>query len=124
MTRSVPQWIGKNDDTPIPDRVRLRVFMRYNGICQCGCGHKIVTGERWQCDHRLALVNGGIHAETNLVPLLFEHHLHKTAADVALKSQTYRKQKSHYGLKKSKRSMPGSRNSPWKRRMDGTIVKR
>ena len=31
LSRSVPEWIGKTDDTPAPPRVRLRVLERCEG---------------------------------------------------------------------------------------------
>lgn len=99
MTRAVPEWIGKTDDAKIPDHVKLRVFLRDNGVCQCGCGIKI-NGKPWQCDHKTALVNGGEHRESNLQPLFVEHHKNKTKQDVAEKSRTYRIKSRHVGIKK------------------------
>lgn len=122
--RKTPEWIGTSDDARIPDRVRLRVFLRYNGACQCGCGHKIVTGEPWQCDHRIALVNGGENRENNLVPLLLAHHQSKTKNDLVTKSKTYRKRKAHLGLKQSRNPLPGSRASKWKKKISGEVVRR
>jgi 5-methylcytosine-specific restriction protein A len=71
MSRAVELWVGKNDDQAIPPRVRLRVFERYGGVCQIS-GRKIRAGEAWQCDHRIALVNGGRHEEANLQPVLID----------------------------------------------------
>ena len=124
MTRSVQEWIGKTDDSVMPARVRLRVFLKYEGVCQCGCGIKIVTGMPWQADHKTAIINGGENRESNLVPLLVEHHKHKTKEDVEIKSRTYESKKRQFGLKKPKKPIPGSRSSPWKRKMDGTIERR
>jgi len=100
MSRAVPIWFGKTDNTRVPDRVRLRIFERYNGRCQCGCYRKIVAGEAWQLDHKQALINGGPHAEDNLWPLLSEHHKGKTRQDVAQKSKTYRMGRRHAGIRK------------------------
>ena len=125
MSRSTKEWIGRTDDTIIPDRVKLRVFLRYDGKCQCDCRRKIISGQPWQCDHKIALVNGGENRESNLVPLLLECHKNKTKADVAEKSHTYKKRKSHYGLTKSKYApIMGSKRSGWKRKMDGTWERR
>lgn len=124
MTRAVPLWFGKTAGTPVPDRVRVRVFARYNGRCQCGCYRAIRSGEAWQLDHKQALINGGPHAEDNLWPLLSEHHKEKTADDVAVKSKTARMAKKHLGIKKSGRPMVGSKASPWKRKMNGELVRR
>lgn len=115
MTRSVPEWIGKSDDSPVPDRVRLRIFDRCGGCCHIS-GRRIRAGEAWDLDHIVALVNGGLHREYNLAPALIDPHREKTKEDVAEKSRVARKRKSHLGLKKL-RSI-----RQW-RRFDGSIVK-
>ena len=33
MTRSLPIWTGKTDDTPPPPRVKARIILRQGGIC-------------------------------------------------------------------------------------------
>lgn len=123
MSRTTPEWIGKTDDTPIPRRVRVRQFERDKGICQCSCGILIRPGDDWQTDHTIAIANGGANAETNLRTLLTAHHKIKSRADVALKARTYRKRAKHLGIRKPSR-FPGSRDSGWKKRMDGTVVRR
>lgn len=123
MARSTEEWIGKSDDDPIPPRVRIRVFVKFDGICQ-ECGVKIV-GKRWICDHRIALINGGENRENNLGPIHEACDKTKTALDVAEKSKVYRKKAKHLGIKlKKSKPMPGSRNSPWKRTMSGKVVPR
>jgi 5-methylcytosine-specific restriction protein A len=121
--RSTNEWIGTTPDTPVPDRVRVRVFDRDGGRCQCGCGRKVMAGESWDTDHKIALVNGGENRESNLTTLLTEHHKSKTRRDVAIKSKTYRMRKRHLGIRKPSR-FPGARNSPLKKKMDGTVVLR
>jgi 5-methylcytosine-specific restriction enzyme A len=76
--RSVPEWVGETDDVMPPVRVRARVFALYSGICQCGCGIRITPGDIWDADHQVALINGGENRESNLVPMLREHHKVKT----------------------------------------------
>jgi 5-methylcytosine-specific restriction enzyme A len=122
MSRELPEWIGKTDDAAIPRRVRLRVFERMGGICHLS-GRKINAGEPWDMDHIVALVNGGSHRESNLAPALRDKHREKTAQDVAEKSVTARKRTKHLGIKKPSR-FPGSRDSKFKKRMDGTVVLR
>jgi 5-methylcytosine-specific restriction protein A len=97
--RAVKEWIGANDNTPIPERVQVRVFAKFDGVCQCGCTRKIAAGEAWDVDHRVAIINGGANRETNLQPLLRAHHKTKTARDVREKSITYRKRKKHLGIR-------------------------
>jgi hypothetical protein len=100
MTRSLPEWIGASDDSAVPPRVRVRIFDRYEGRCQCGCNRKIMAGERWDAEDTIAIINGGQRRESNLKPWLSEHHPKKTKLDVAEKSRVYRKRSNHLGLKK------------------------
>src|SRR5215469_7925116 len=104
--RSIPEWIGKSDDDRIPDRVRIRVFARHGGRCHC-CGRLILVGEAWELDHVIALANGGGHRESNLKPILTEHHRNKTRLDTAIKSKGYAVRRKLLGLKKPKRPLIG-----------------
>lgn len=124
MSRAVPEWIGKTDDTPVPPQVRLRVFEKDKGICQCGCKIKIM-GALWETDHTQAIINGGQNRESNLRTLLAKHHKVKTAADVREKSIVRRKRMKFLGIAPKKgRPMPGSKASGLRRRMDGTVERR
>lgn len=115
MARQVPEWVGKTDDTAIPPRVKLRVFDRQGGFC-AECGRKLgIAGERIDYDHKVALINGGANAESNIQALCPWCHTPKTAQDVATKSRNNRKKAKHLGLNKPKRKMPY-------RRFDGTPV--
>jgi hypothetical protein len=97
MSRAVPEWIGKTDNSAIPPHVRLRVFQRADGKCQ-ECGTEII-GKRWICDHRKALINGGANRESNLGPIHEGCDKTKTAADVAEKSRVYKKAAKNIGIK-------------------------
>ena len=98
MSRATKEWIGRNPDSKIPPRVRLRVFETHNGVCYLS-GRKIAAGDKWDCDHVIALVNGGLNRERNLAPVLRDKHREKTAADVAEKAKVARKAKANLGLK-------------------------
>lgn len=117
MSRAVGEWIGRDDDTPVPLRVRVRVFERYEGRCYL-TGRKIRAGEKWQIEHRIALANGGENREGNLAPALVEPHAEKTKADVALKSKIARTRAKHLGLWKAKTRGFDQR---LRKRMDGTV---
>lgn len=99
MPRSVPEWIGKNDDSTPPPRVKLRVFDRHGGRCAL-CGGKIQVGDTWECDHATALACGGSNSENNLRPVHTACHRDKTKQDVAEKSKVARIRKKHLGIKK------------------------
>jgi 5-methylcytosine-specific restriction endonuclease McrA len=119
--RATIEWVGKTDDTAVPPRVRVRVFLKFDGVCQ-ECGVKIV-GKRWICDHRRALINDGENRESNLGPIHEWCDKKKTAKDVAEKAVTYRVRKRHLGIRKPSR-FPGSRDSRFKKKIDGTVVLR
>lgn len=120
--RSVPEWIGNTPDTKVPDRVRLRVFEKYGGKCYL-TGIKITARDPWEIEHVIPLSLGGENRESNLAPALKEPHKKKTAEDVRLKSKSYRIRKRNAGIKKKSR-FPGSKDSPFKIKLDGTVVKR
>lgn len=122
MVRAVPEWIGATPDQAIPPRVRLRIFQRHDGNC-ASCTRPLFPGH-WQCDHIIALANGGEHRETNLRPLCTSPcHQTKTKADLAEKSTVYRKRTKHIGIKKPSK-FACSRNSRWKKKISGEVVPR
>lgn len=122
MSRSVPEWIGKTDDTPVPDRVKLRVFEKFGGTCP-KCTRELQPGA-WDCDHVIPLILGGKNRETNLQPLCADPcHSGKTALDVKLKARVERVKRRHVGLRKQSR-FACSRNSKWKKKIDGSVVAR
>lgn len=94
--REVPEWQGATDDTPVPLRVRVRVFERYEGRCYLS-GRKIQAGEVWELEHIRAICNGGENRESNLAPALKDKHREKTVADLAEKSKTARMKAKHLG---------------------------
>lgn len=122
--REVPEWIAAHDDQAIPPRVRLRVFQKHDGNC-ASCTRPLFPGH-WECDHIIALANGGEHRERNLHPLCTSPcHSRKTRADVAEKSHVYKRAASHAGIKTRKGNpMPGSKASGLRKRMDGTVERR
>lgn len=97
MSRELPPWIGATDDAKVPARVRIRVFEAYGGRCWIS-GRKIMPGDVWELDHKVALINGGAHAEHNLAPALKDKHREKTASDVAIKSKTARVRAKFLGI--------------------------
>lgn len=106
--RQVDEWIGATDDSKIPDRVQLRVFQNFNGICP-KCTRKLIPG-KWDCDHIIALALGGEHREKNLRPLCrVPCHSDKTREDAALRKRFNAGQKKRAGVKKRRRTIPGRR---------------
>ena len=119
MSRATDLWVGKTDDEKVPPRVRARVFERYEGRCWIS-GRKILAGEPWDLDHKVALINGGKHEEANLAPALKDKHREKTKADLAIKSKTARVRQKHLGIHpKSRLTHP-----LLKRTFSGQVVER
>ena len=123
MTRQVPEWIGKTPDTPAPPRVKLRVFEKNGGICHL-TGRKITPADQWDLDHITALVNGGENRESNLAPALRHAHKEKSAQDVAQKAKDRRVRSRLERIEKKRATIAGSKETKWKRKIDGTVVPR
>lgn len=123
MSRSVEEWIGKDDDEPVPRRVRVRVFTLADGQCAI-CRRKLRPGDKWTCDHALALINGGQNRESNLQVLCEWCDKPKTVFDVQTKSKTARRRANHLGIKCKRSSFATNKDQPWKKRMDGSVVRR
>lgn len=122
--RTVEEWVGETPDTPIPQRVRMRVFEAKKGRCH-KCTRKILAGETWTCEHVIAITNGGENREKNLDCTCCNCLPEKNAEDVAIKAKGYRTRSRHFGVKTpSKRPIQGSRNTKWKKKLDGTTVRR
>ncbi len=122
MSRSVAEWIGKTDDTPVPARVRMRVFEKKGGRCHA-CTRRVSAGERWICEHIVALINDGENRERNLGVTCSNCLPAKNAADVSEKSLVARIAKKHLGIKRKSRPMPGTRASGIRKRMSGKVTK-
>lgn len=120
--RSTEEWRGATPDSAIPPRVRLRVFERAAGRCQC-CTRKIGPGDSWQADHVVALINGGANRESNLQCLCGWCHKGKTVGDVAEKSRTARVKAKHAGIKPKSR-FACSRDSKFRKKLNGEVVLR
>jgi 5-methylcytosine-specific restriction protein A len=123
MSRAIDSlWVAKHDDEKIPPRVKYRVFVLAGKRCEA-CTLLIMGKLRPEYDHKVALINGGAHAEDNLQLLCSECHKVKTRADVAEKSTMARKKLKAAGIRKPS-TFQGSRDSIWKKKVDGSVVRR
>jgi 5-methylcytosine-specific restriction protein A len=120
--REPEEWIGATPDTPVPDRVKLRVFRRYGGVCYL-TDTRIKTGDAWDVEHVKAVGLGGENREGNLRPALKEPHKVKTKADTARIRKADRVAKKHLGLKPKSKTPIKSRgfDKSRRRRMNGTV---
>jgi 5-methylcytosine-specific restriction protein A len=119
MSRSRPEWNEPNHDKPIPPRVKLRVAALANYCCEI-CGARVRFGG--EIDHRIALINGGEHKESNLQFLCAADHAAKTKTDLAIKSRAAKTQRAVGPLKReqsawSKRyhEAKAKGHDPWRR---------
>lgn len=112
--RTVAEWRGKTDDTPIPDRVKDRVAHKADDCCP-KCQRAIKGKLRAEFDHVIPLILGGENRESNLQLLCNECHSSKTKLDVRLKAKVARVRRARLGIRK-----PRTIRS-W-RKFDGTIV--
>ena len=95
--RSVAEWIGKTPDAKIPDRVRLRIFLRVGGRCHI-TGRIIAPGEPWEAEHIIPLSMGGEHRESNLAPALVDPHRGKTGQEAADRAAARATRQKHIGI--------------------------
>jgi len=105
--------------------LRLNLFMKRKGTCTI-CYQKIDAGKAWDIDHIIPLALGGTNEPENLQILCKPCHQSKTSqADIPRIAKTKRLKARHLGARSpSARPIPGSRRSPWKRKLDGSVVRR
>lgn len=102
---------------------RLAIFEKAFGKCHL-CERKIQPGEKWEVEHVRPIGLLGADDESNMAPAHVACHATKTAGDRTRISKAKRQAAKHAGIKQAKRPMDGSRNSPWKRLMNGQPVRR
>jgi len=104
---------------------RLNLFLKRKGTC-ASCYLKIDAGKAWDIDHILPLALGGTNEPENLQILCKPCHQSKTyKSDIPRIAKTKRLKARHLGARSpSTRPLPGSRRSPWKRKLDGSVVRR
>lgn len=100
MSRSVPEWVGKSDDSIPPRSVRARVFRRYEGRCYL-TKVKIAAGIEWDLEHITPLWKAqpgeSLNRESNLAPALKAPHAEKTATEATDRAKADRIHAKHFG---------------------------
>lgn len=103
---------------------KLKAWDRAEGRCE-ECGRKLGPAEPAQYDHRIACDLGGDNSADNCVVLCRACHTAKTTGEDMPRIVRSRKARArHANADKTKRPLPGSKASGWKRRIDGTIERR
>jgi 5-methylcytosine-specific restriction enzyme A len=109
MARSVPEWIGKDDDAVPPRSVRARVFRAYDGRCYL-TKQKIGVADAWDLEHirplSMARPGENLNRESNLAPALKAAHKAKSAREATDRSKADRCHAKHHGyFPKSRRPL-------------------
>lgn len=102
------------------------LFLRQDGRCP-NCTQKLeVKGGKPVCvdEHLEPLWRGGSNDLVNRELWCNPCTRPKTATEASQRAKALAVRDKHIGAKKASRAIPGSRNSPWKRKMDGTMVRR
>lgn len=108
---------------PLTDKQRLMMFIDAKGIC-CICGHRIDgVREMWD-EHEVPLWAGGSNEKWNRAPAHRACAIGKTAKEAKARARGRSFAEFHHGAKRSKSPMPCGRRSPWKRKFDGSVVRR
>lgn len=105
-----------------PAKVKQAAYERAKGHCE-ECGQKIVG--RAEFDHVIPCALGGEPSLENCSVSCSKCHRLKTSThDIPRISKAKRQRAKHIGATKAKATFPGSRNTPWKRKMNGTMERR
>jgi len=122
------RWRIPEDRKPLSRKEYAEIFLRQDGRCPC-CGQRLeVKGARevevWD-EHVRPLWAGGTNELCNRELWCKPCTKPKTAAEATARAKSNAVRDKHIGAVKPKsRPIPGSRASAWKRKMDGTLVKR
>lgn len=103
----------------------LGIWERHRGCCVL-CKQPIDGArDKWFIEHIRALELGGEDKDENCGPAHYTCKPAKDAADHSAASQAKRRKRHHLGIKDTRsQPIPGSRRSPWKRKMNGQLVRR
>ena len=108
-------------------RVRKAAWERANGTCECGCDQPFGNHpkERPEYDHRVPAYLGGDNSLENCLCIRVDCHRAKTATeDTPRIVKARRGEKLRRGLTGPKRKIPGSKGTPFKKRVDGGVEPR
>lgn len=106
------------------DAHRKQDAMGVHLVCHI-CSGRIAPGrDPWEADHIRRHAEGGEETAENLWPAHEACHAEKSRGDASEVAKGKRVAARHYGIRRTSRPMPGSRQSRWKRKMNGEVVPR
>jgi len=107
---------------PLTAKQRMKLFIARSGKC-CICGWKIDgVKDRWIDEHIVPLADGGTNDLDNRGISHEACARAKTAKEAGQRAKHRSAAERHFGAKRS--TMPGARNSPWKKKLNGQTVRR
>lgn len=128
-----------SDRRPSSTKIRRECFERWKYRCHlsqrwlidchlCGLPIDVIKEgpHSWEAEHvlRRSLNRGDDDDIENIKPAHVSCHADKTREDVTENAKGKRVESNHFGFKKQRRPMPGSKASGWRIKMDGTREKR
>lgn len=118
--------VGTTPRRKLSTRERLAVWEKCKGICQGPCGRKLTPSDQWQADHPRALGLGGDDNPDLLVVLCEWCFPTKNANDASRIADAKRQKARNIGIKRQPtgRPFPCGRQSPWKKKISGEVVRR
>lgn len=103
---------------------RARIFSDHDGVCHI-CETRIDgTKEAWEVEHIIPHALTRDDSDENLAPAHVRCHAIKTKTDVTQIAKAKRVNRKHIGAHSPKTTLPGSKTSKWKRKLDGTVIRR
>lgn len=109
---------------PLTDKQMLKLFLEESGIC-CICGNKIDgVKEAWD-EHIKPLWLDGTNDRKNRGVAHVKCARVKTDEEAGLRSKVRSVAEKHFGAHRPRfKPMPCGRRSPFKKKMDGSVVRR
>lgn len=105
------------------NKTKLAAWERCGGKCE-KCKSKLFAGNSPEYDHIVPCALGGDNSLDNCQVLGRKCcHKPKSAIDIKMTRKSDRQRKAHLGIKPPSRFQT-SRQGPFKRRLDGTVVRR
>lgn len=114
--------VGTTARGHLSTRRKLGIWEREKGLCMM-CSTRLQPG-KFIYEHVRALELGGTDTDDNIRLTCLPCAGVKTKDDHRRAAKAKRVKVKALGLKKSKNPLPGSKGSKWKRKMDGTVVRR
>ena len=105
-------------------KVKLAAWLRCGGVCECGCGVKIISGDGPEYDHIIEDTLGGEPTLENCMVMRLRCHKAKTGKRRPEIDKTNRTFEKRIKARKSSNPLPGSKDGRLKKKMDGSVVER